>query len=54
MLLEREGLLNDLSALLNEAKEGSGSLVLLAGEAGAGKTTLVETFVRSLQPRMCS
>lgn len=48
MLLERQDLLDRLGGLLGEAAHGSGSLVLVAGEAGAGKTTLVNAFVASL------
>jgi DNA-binding CsgD family transcriptional regulator/tetratricopeptide (TPR) repeat protein len=48
MLLEREGLLESLGERLRDAKEGKGSLVLVAGEAGAGKTSLVRAFVESL------
>jgi DNA-binding CsgD family transcriptional regulator/tetratricopeptide (TPR) repeat protein len=48
MLLEREGLLESLGQRLADAKEGKGSLVLVAGEAGAGKTSLVRVFVDSL------
>ena len=43
-LLEREELLSALSALLDEAAEGRGVLVLLAGEAGVGKTAVVRRF----------
>lgn len=48
MLLEREELLGSLRERLDEAKDGSGSMVLVAGEAGAGKTSLVRAFVASL------
>ena len=48
MLLEREGLLQSLGDRLQEAADGKGSLVLIAGEAGAGKTSLVRVFVNSL------
>ena len=40
-LLERDPILGELHRLLSEAHEGHGSLLLLGGEAGAGKTTLV-------------
>ncbi len=40
-LLERDPILGELHRLLSEAHEGRGSLLLLGGEAGAGKTTLV-------------
>ena len=47
MLLEREQLLEALRARLAEA-DRTGSLVLIAGEAGAGKTSLVNAFASSL------
>jgi DNA-binding CsgD family transcriptional regulator/tetratricopeptide (TPR) repeat protein len=43
-LLERDGQLADLARWRDEASGGRGSVVLVAGEAGAGKTTLVEAF----------
>lgn len=43
-LLEREELLDRLGRELAESIGGSGRLVLLAGEAGAGKTALVRAF----------
>jgi DNA-binding CsgD family transcriptional regulator/tetratricopeptide (TPR) repeat protein len=46
-LLERDQLLAELEELLDVARTGSGSLALVAGEAGAGKTSLV----RSLEER---
>ncbi|MBL8055227.1 MAG: AAA family ATPase [Anaerolineales bacterium] len=45
-LLEREPHLQSLSAALAEAAAGSGRLVLVSGEAGLGKSTLVDHFVR--------
>jgi DNA-binding CsgD family transcriptional regulator/tetratricopeptide (TPR) repeat protein len=48
MLLERESVLGSLHDHLTAASQGSGSLVLVAGEAGAGKTSLVAGFVESL------
>lgn len=47
-LLERHEQLTVLDALLAEARSGSGSLVFLSGEAGAGKTALLEHFVSSV------
>jgi DNA-binding CsgD family transcriptional regulator/tetratricopeptide (TPR) repeat protein len=44
-LLERETFLEALEAELREAAAGSGRVVLLRGEAGVGKTALVERFV---------
>lgn len=43
-LLEREPLLARLRTLLAESREGRGSFVLVSGEAGIGKTALVEAF----------
>ncbi|AZO01238.1 helix-turn-helix transcriptional regulator [Mesorhizobium sp. M9A.F.Ca.ET.002.03.1.2] len=44
-LLERQTQLKQLDGLLAEAAGGRGRVVALAGEAGAGKTALVEAFV---------
>ena len=44
-LLERDGDLADLEALLGEARDGSGAVALIHGEAGIGKTSLVRAFV---------
>lgn len=48
MLLEREQLLAVLADRLERARAGEGSLVLLAGEAGAGKTSTVRAFARGV------
>jgi DNA-binding CsgD family transcriptional regulator/tetratricopeptide (TPR) repeat protein len=45
-LLERETQLRELEAALNDAVNGAGRLALLSGEAGIGKTALVERFAR--------
>jgi ATP/maltotriose-dependent transcriptional regulator MalT len=47
-LLERESALTELARLADEAQQGNGRLVMVAGEAGVGKTTLVEQFQREL------
>lgn len=47
MLLEREKLLDALASHLEDAREAHGSMVLIAGEAGAGKTSLVRGFVEA-------
>ena len=44
MLLEREGLLASLEEYAKAAQSGDSRLVLVAGEAGVGKTTLVEAL----------
>lgn len=43
-LLERKPLLDALSSALASARHGVGGIALVAGEAGAGKTTLVRAF----------
>jgi len=47
-IVEREAPLAVLHQHAREAARGEGRVVLLAGEAGAGKTTLVEHFQREL------
>ena len=44
MLLERDAPLDALLAAARRAASGHGSMVLLAGEAGIGKTTLLREF----------
>jgi DNA-binding CsgD family transcriptional regulator/tetratricopeptide (TPR) repeat protein len=48
-LLERELYLATLKTALAEANAGTGRIVLVSGEAGIGKTSLVEQFTRSQQ-----
>ena len=45
ILTEREGELNELAALADEARAGHGGVVVVCGESGAGKTSFVETFL---------
>jgi tetratricopeptide (TPR) repeat protein len=45
-ILEREPLLAELGALLESARRGEGRVALVAGEAGIGKTALLEHFAR--------
>jgi DNA-binding CsgD family transcriptional regulator/tetratricopeptide (TPR) repeat protein len=45
LLLERQQQLETLAQGLSEARAGSGKLILIAGEAGLGKSSLVEKFV---------
>jgi DNA-binding CsgD family transcriptional regulator/tetratricopeptide (TPR) repeat protein len=47
-LLEREHALRALDDALAAARRGTGRVVLLAGEPGIGKTSVVEHFVRGL------
>ena len=47
-LLERDGVLAALHGAWTEASRGTGRLVLVAGEAGAGKTTAVERFCEGI------
>jgi DNA-binding CsgD family transcriptional regulator/tetratricopeptide (TPR) repeat protein len=44
-LVERTALLAKLGTFLAEARDGSGSVVLLGGEAGVGKTSVARAFV---------
>ena len=46
-LLEREADLGTLESALDGASRGAGSVVLVSGEAGIGKTRLVRTFAQS-------
>ena len=45
MLLERDRQLGDLTAFADDAVADGGGVVLIAGEAGIGKTSLVHEFV---------
>ena len=46
-LLEREQFFVELEAILNQVATGSGRFVLVSGEAGIGKTSLVEQFAEA-------
>jgi DNA-binding CsgD family transcriptional regulator len=48
-LLERDELLAALTAALASAARGAGATVLVSGEAGIGKTTLLEHFAQSVR-----
>ena len=50
-MFERERPLAELAGRLDSAVGGNGSLVLIAGEAGAGKTTLVREFAARVGER---
>jgi predicted ATPase len=43
-LAERSTQLDDLARALNQAAQGRGRTVLLSGEAGVGKTSLLRAF----------
>jgi len=45
----REPLLHDLTTLFEETKKGLGKVILLSGEAGSGKTSLVRQFVSRIE-----
>ena len=47
-LLERDAYLNDMHGLLAQATRGHGCMLFLGGEAGVGKTALVQAFARSI------
>jgi predicted ATPase len=47
-LLERAPFLDTLAEYADEARQGSGRLVLVSGESGIGKTVLLEAFQASL------
>jgi AAA ATPase domain len=49
-LLERESVLETLGGWYAEARAGRGRLVLVGGEAGVGKTALVEEFAVQQRP----
>jgi DNA-binding CsgD family transcriptional regulator/KaiC/GvpD/RAD55 family RecA-like ATPase len=47
-LLERKDSLDTLSKLINDVSSGEGKTVLLSGEAGIGKTSLIKHFTDNL------
>jgi predicted ATPase len=47
-LLERKTALDALAELAGQARSGEGRLVLLEGEAGVGKSALLEQFMHDL------
>ncbi len=49
VLVDREGELAQLDSFLKNALSGRGQLVFVTGEAGQGKTSLVNEFVRQAQ-----
>ncbi len=53
-LLERDGPMARLRAAVDEAKSGAGRIVLVTGEAGVGKTALVESVKETCDVRVWS
>lgn len=51
-LLERAKPLADLHTFMDAAQSGRGAMVLVAGEAGIGKTSLLRAFVEDIDGRM--
>ncbi len=52
-LLERSTELDRLAALLTAARHGEGRLVFVGGEAGVGKTSMIEAFLRAVRSSVC-
>ena len=48
-LLERQAQLDELARQLREAEAGRGKVVFIGGEAGAGKSALIEAFTRTVR-----
>jgi hypothetical protein len=53
VLVGRDGELAQLTAALDQATAGQGSLVVVRGEAGAGKSRLVQALVDTARSRDC-
>lgn len=49
MILEREKEQQILESALKKVRCGNGQLVIICGEAGIGKTSLIEHFIHSQQ-----
>ena len=49
-LVERDAPLEQLAAALEDARQGRGSTVLVSGEAGIGKTSLLQEFAEDAWP----
>ncbi len=50
-LLERGIYLDELENSFNNLSEGNGSVIIISGEAGIGKTSLVETFINKIKDK---
>ncbi len=48
-LLERDGYLTELETKFKGLSEGNGCVVLISGEAGIGKTCLIENFTKKIE-----
>jgi predicted ATPase len=53
-LVERATQLKNLALALDRAAQGRGQTVLLSGEAGIGKTSLLRAFARARTARQAS
>ena len=51
-LLERSAFLRRLHDFLSEVEAGHGRLVAVGGEAGVGKTALIQAFVQAIPARV--
>ena len=50
-MLEREKYLNDLTEYYHQIESGSGHALFLMGEAGVGKTSLVNHFLKKIESK---
>src|SRR5262249_6244632 len=53
-MVGREAALGRMREVWQKAKSGQSQLLWIAGEAGVGKTTLIESFVSELGPRVAA
>ena len=51
-LLERDDELAELQSAIDGLHRGEGSIVLVSGEAGVGKTSLLKAFLHTLDNRV--
>jgi len=49
-LIERDDLIDKVTAAVGDARNGAGGVLVLAGEAGAGKTVLLRQALRQVDP----
>jgi len=50
-LLERTGYIKGLNDAFNNLSEGNGYVIIISGEAGIGKTTLVENYLKDIKDK---